>query len=166
MTGLCPVCGYPDLGQAAESCPSCGFRFGVGNDDEFSWLAWRVQWINAGMPFRATGSRAVPTNWDPRRQLDSMFAVRYPKAVGPFTCPVCGYRELSEEPRPSGGGGSYEICPSCAFQFGFTDEAEGISDAHWRAQWLAQGMPWRAVGIPRPARWDPGAQLAALLGEP
>jgi hypothetical protein len=30
------------------------------------------------------------------------------------------------------GGGSYEICPSCGFRFGATDNDEGISYASWR----------------------------------
>ena len=45
-----------------------------------------------------------------------------------FTCPVCGYPELEEPPRsPRTGGGSYEICPSCGFQFGVTDDDKGVS---------------------------------------
>ena len=37
-------------------------------------------------------------------------------------CPVCGYRKLREKPRTYDGGGSFEICPSCGFQFGVSDD--------------------------------------------
>ncbi len=40
-------------------------------------------------------------------------------------CPVCGYKNLYEpayQPTPKGNLGSYEICPSCGFQFGVTDD--------------------------------------------
>ena len=44
-----------------------------------------------------------------------------------YMCPVCGYPELSEVPRPAFGGGCFEICPSCGFQFGVTDEHSGVT---------------------------------------
>ena len=82
-----------------------------------------------------------------------------------FTCPVCGYPCLDEEPESvEGGGSSYEICPSCGFQFGVTDDARGETYSSWRAKWVAKGMPWDSEGIyPRPERWNPAAQLALLL---
>jgi hypothetical protein len=82
-----------------------------------------------------------------------------------YTCPVCGYPDLAEPPRPPGGGGSYEICWSCGFQFGVTDEDRGYSYEAWRELWTERGMPWDSEGIrARPAGWDPARQLAALLG--
>lgn len=80
------------------------------------------------------------------------------------TCPVCGYPSLFEPPRTVGGGASYEICPSCGFQFGVSDDDEDITYETWRGRWLADGMPWSSSSIPRPADWDPAAQLATLTG--
>lgn len=81
-------------------------------------------------------------------------------------CPVCGFRGLKEPPRPPlSGGGSYEICPSCGFQFGVTDDDRGISYAAWRQLWIDRGMPCASEGIVLPPpNWEPGAQLRALQG--
>jgi hypothetical protein len=76
-----------------------------------------------------------------------------------FMCPVCGYPGLEEEPRSSSGGGSYEICPSCAFQFGVTDDDRGISYEEWRQMWRAKGMPWDQGASAPPVAWDPVKQL-------
>lgn len=86
-----------------------------------------------------------------------------------FTCPVCGYPGLTELPRSSPvGGGSYEICPSCGFEFGYTDEDQGWTDAAWREHWISLGMPWdRSGGTSPPPGWDPQRQLSDLLrGDP
>jgi hypothetical protein len=81
-----------------------------------------------------------------------------------FTCPVCGYPDLAEEPRRPGAGGSYEICRSCGFEFGVTDEDLGYTDQAWRERWIAMGMPWDSDGIEQPPpNWDPRAQLDRLL---
>lgn len=79
-----------------------------------------------------------------------------------YACPVCGYPALSEPPRPPFGGGSYEICPSCGFQFGVSDDDEGITFGEWRERWIADGMPWRSVAIDPPDDWDPMAQVRGL----
>ena len=79
-----------------------------------------------------------------------------------YQCPVCGYADLDDPPRSERtGGGSYEICESCGFQFGVSDDDEGYTYESWRTQWVARGMPWSSVNRP-PARWDPAAQLAQL----
>jgi hypothetical protein len=78
-----------------------------------------------------------------------------------YVCPVCGFPGLTEPPRTPDSGASYEICPSCGFQFGFDDESEGIDYATWRGRWVAEGRPWRSRNPP-PADWDPVAQLRAL----
>lgn len=81
-----------------------------------------------------------------------------------YICPVCGYDGLEESPRSAAtGGGSYEICPSCGFQFGVTDVDRGIGYDAWRKQWIERGMPWDSTGIePPPADWDPQRQLERL----
>ena len=78
-------------------------------------------------------------------------------------CPVCGYK-LAEPAWTPDSGGSFEICPSCGMQFGYTDAAGGDPERRrdlwrkWRQQWVADGMPWRGVGKP-PDDFDPSAQL-------
>lgn len=81
-----------------------------------------------------------------------------------FVCPVCGYPGLAGPPRDEGGGGSYEICDSCGFEFGFTDEDQGFTYEEWRTRWTQAGMPWRSEGIvTSPREWDPCAQLKKVI---
>ena len=77
------------------------------------------------------------------------------------TCPVCGYPKLQGEPRTHASGGSFEICPSCGFQFGVSDDDDGFTYEQWREQWRADGMRWSTLRPP-PANWDPQRQLAQL----
>jgi hypothetical protein len=76
------------------------------------------------------------------------------------TCPVCGYPALAEAPRSRDGGGSYEICPSCGFQFGVSDDDKGQTYEQWREAWKKAGMKWASRGIAPPAGWNPQRQLA------
>ena len=80
-----------------------------------------------------------------------------------FTCPVCGYPNLREEPRSPTNGASYEICPSCGFQFGFDDEDQEISDEQWRQRWIEMGMPWTSAGQKPPPDWNPREQLKRVI---
>jgi hypothetical protein len=77
-------------------------------------------------------------------------------------CPVCAYPHLAEPARSKSGGGSYEICPSCGFQFGVDDDDKGITFDQWRAKWLADGARWSSKGIAMPKGWDGEKQVAAL----
>lgn len=79
------------------------------------------------------------------------------------TCPVCGYPALREPPHASSGGGSYEICPSCGFQFGVDDDDKGITYAVARERWVAAGHPWRSKGTTAPAGWQGREQLQRYL---
>ncbi|MFZ0226653.1 MAG: hypothetical protein WAL41_06865 [Mycobacterium sp.] len=80
-----------------------------------------------------------------------------------YLCPVCGFRDLLETPRsPRTGGASYEICPSCGFEFGVSDDDLGYSYDRWREEWVTRGMPWSSAGRPAPEGWDPTAQLESL----
>lgn len=79
----------------------------------------------------------------------------------PYRCPVCGYLGLDESPRTEESGASYEICPSCGFEFGVTDEDRGISYEQWRSEWKAGGMRWWSRR-PQSAGWDPVTQLREL----
>lgn len=77
------------------------------------------------------------------------------------TCPVCNFPGLTEPPRGKSGGGSYEICPSCGFQFGVSDDDRGFSYDQWRKDWLKAGAKWSSQQAP-PKNWDGAAQLARL----
>lgn len=81
-----------------------------------------------------------------------------------WTCLVCGYALLSSPPVDADGDGLFEICPSCRFQFGVTDDDLGFTYDAWRKSWVEEGLPWRSEGIePRPDGWDPQKQLDDLL---
>ena len=77
-----------------------------------------------------------------------------------FSCPVCGAIELTVKPYeywPADdvdaltppyedvlGRPSYEVCPSCGFEFGNDDNpgtAPPSSFADYRAEWTAGGCP-------------------------
>lgn len=77
-------------------------------------------------------------------------------------CPVCAYPNLTEPPRAKSGGGSYEICPACGFEFGVSDDDLGHTYESWRNAWVAKGMKWSSRGTKQPAGWAPAAPVAAL----
>lgn len=79
-----------------------------------------------------------------------------------YMCPVCGYPDLEAIPHDEYGGASYEICPSCGFQFGYTDDDQGITYQLWRERWIASGMVWNSIGISPPPEWDPEGQLRGM----
>jgi predicted RNA-binding Zn-ribbon protein involved in translation (DUF1610 family) len=105
----------------------------------------------------------VLTEWASHVPRDFMVALAIDRSR--FTCPVCGYVRLMEEARsPRTGGGSYEICPSCGFQFGVTDDDRGLTYEQWRQRWIEDGMLWNSAGIdPPPTDWNPAEQLRRLL---
>ena len=76
-------------------------------------------------------------------------------------CPVCGFPDLAEPPRRRNGSGSFEICPSCGFQFGVSDADFGYTYDRWRKKWIAAGMNWTSRSAPKVPGWKPEAQLAA-----
>ena len=77
-------------------------------------------------------------------------------------CPACGFPNLTEAPLSRSGGGSYEICPSCGFQFGVSDADKGHSFTAWRTGWKKNGMKWTSKGIAAPLDWDPAKQLRLI----
>lgn len=77
-------------------------------------------------------------------------------------CPVCGFDKLAEPPRNRTGGASMEICACCGFQFGVTDDDQGISYDDYRQQWIAGGMNWTSVGKKPAKGWNPQTQLGNL----
>jgi hypothetical protein len=72
------------------------------------------------------------------------------------TCPVCGYENLTKDPTYLG---SFEICPSCFFQFGYDDRDRGFTFEQWRRKWIDGGMVWRNGREQPPPGWDPRRQL-------
>lgn len=79
-------------------------------------------------------------------------------------CPICGYPSLSE-PAYDGPVGSLEICPSCGYQFGYTDDDQHISHDQWRQQWVDGGMVWDKGRSEPPANWNPQQQLLKVTGK-
>ncbi len=76
-----------------------------------------------------------------------------------YTCPVCGFSELTEEPYSDSGGGSYEICYCCGYEFGVTDDDLGFSIEQWRKKWIKENMAWDRGREEPPKGWDPKEQL-------
>jgi hypothetical protein len=81
-----------------------------------------------------------------------------------YQCPVCGYGGLDEPAYdPKSGLGSYDVCASCGYEYGVTDDDLEISHDEWRRRWIKGGMQWWASEIQAPPQgWDPIAQLATL----
>jgi hypothetical protein len=80
-----------------------------------------------------------------------------------YVCASCGYRHLERPQRNATGGASHEICPSCGFESGYTDDEQDITFEQWRQQWVAKGLPWSSKGQAKPAGWNPMVDLHALL---
>ncbi len=79
-----------------------------------------------------------------------------------YTCPVCGFNQLTEPAySPTTGLGSYDICPSCGFEYGVSDDDDGISQEQWRSDWIAKGMSWSSQ-FPQPENWNPKQQVKSL----
>jgi hypothetical protein len=84
-----------------------------------------------------------------------------------YQCPVCGYPDLDEQPWV-GDSASFEICPSCGTQFGYSDAAPGGEveriQLHRRLRevWSAAGYHWHFAHQGPPPDWDPVVQLARV----
>jgi hypothetical protein len=70
-----------------------------------------------------------------------------------YPCLVCAWPKLKEPPRSPSGGGSYEICPACGYQYGVDDDDRGITPEQWRRTWVQQGARWSSAGIKSPKGW-------------
>jgi hypothetical protein len=82
-----------------------------------------------------------------------------------YMCPVCGFDTLEEPPYSASGAGLHEICPCCGFQFGVTDDDQGISFHEWREGWIEQGMSWDSNRSSPPPGWNPLEQLSKLRNQ-
>ncbi len=76
-----------------------------------------------------------------------------------YVCPVCGYANLDRTPYRENKEPSYDICPSCSFQYGKTDDDEGYNFETWRLKWIREGMIWDKNYTSPPLGWDPKKQL-------
>ncbi len=79
-----------------------------------------------------------------------------------YTCLVCAWPKLKEPPHSPSGGGSYEICPACGYQYGVDDDDRGITPEQWRRTWVQQGARWSSAGIKAPKGWK---YLAGAVGK-
>ena len=75
-----------------------------------------------------------------------------------YTCPVCGYGQLSEPPT------NFAICPRCGTELEYDDVR--MTHAQLRAAWLEGGAHWWSPVDPQPPNWDPYAQLNAIIQHP
>ena len=77
-----------------------------------------------------------------------------------FSCPICGYDQLSRRPT------NHLICPSCGTEFGYDDFA--ATNEELRAKWLAGGAKWWSPNSLPPTGWTGEAQVerARELGLP
>lgn len=80
-----------------------------------------------------------------------------------YTCIVCNYDCLEEELYDEDGGGSFEICPCCGFQYGLHDYNEigdkEITYINWRAKWIKNGCKWHDKSMKPPVNWSAKEQL-------
>ena len=89
------------------------------------------------------------------------------KALGDaaLLCPICGF--ALDFPPWEGDCASFEICPCCGIQYGYTDFAGGSLEKRQqlyeqrREAWIRDGMKWLGVNPP-PKDWNPAMQLARL----
>jgi hypothetical protein len=79
-----------------------------------------------------------------------------------YTCAACGYRKLEFPQRNASGGASHEICPSCGFESGYTDDELEQTFETWRQEWVDKGLPWSSKGYAKPENWNPVKDLQAL----
>ncbi|MBI2108481.1 hypothetical protein HYT54_05110 [Candidatus Woesearchaeota archaeon] len=90
---ICPICGYPDLGDSPLSkvednkrvhsykegaptyviCRCCGTQFGY-DDDELSWEELRKKWIKNGAKWFREDKK--PKNWDLNKQLANLKRIK------------------------------------------------------------------------------------------
>ena len=76
-----------------------------------------------------------------------------------YTCPICGYDGIREElGSVPDKWGTFEICPSCGWEFGYDNPAEIIQ---YRHLWLVNGAKWFDPKA-KPKKWDVKEQLARI----
>ncbi len=76
-----------------------------------------------------------------------------------FTCPVCRWPALREDPALQ----NYDICPCCGTEFGNDDGHSTHGEI--RAAWVDNGMTWFSGSTKPPVGWDPSEQLGDWLDQ-
>ena len=76
-----------------------------------------------------------------------------------FTCPVCGFPDLTEPHVDVTGSPTYSICPCCGVQFGADDQDKTHQEL--RQAWVQGGAQWWSQNQPPPDGWDADTQLKA-----
>ena len=56
-----------------------------------------------------------------------------------YSCPVCSFDKLKEAPFGLNNEPSYEICPSCGFEFGFDGGNDPEVFEEFRQRWIKNG---------------------------
>jgi transcription elongation factor Elf1 len=75
-----------------------------------------------------------------------------------YTCPICGYDQLTEPPYDKNGNPSYEICSCCGFEYGYDDHDQGESFESYRIEWINNGAIWFDQNS-KPKDWSLKSQL-------
>lgn len=129
-----------------------------GRVDELFLKCMRAYWFR-------THNRPWPAKMDEATLAAWLQETGYPPQ---HFCPACG---LPLDFAPWDWDlASFEICPSCGIQFGYTDAAGGAWKkrqevySSWRAKWVKEGMPWRGAGQAPPKNWNPAEQVWRVEG--
>jgi hypothetical protein len=97
-------CSFPSLLLCA-CCPSCGFQFGVTDDDRgFTYEQWRQRWVDEGMAWDK-GRTKPSANWNPLEQIGKVVTSKPPQ------CSFCG-KAKSEVMQIIAGPEAF-ICDEC-----------------------------------------------------
>jgi hypothetical protein len=96
-----------------------------------------------------------PQNWEPADDISKVI----PSQFAHYVCLVCGYSELT---KPYGDylRPSYEICPTCGYQYGYHDYFQ--TPINYRKRWIDEGANWWAHGGPIESNWNARQQLKRL----
>ncbi|HET8688926.1 MAG TPA: hypothetical protein VFM18_20140 [Methanosarcina sp.] len=78
-----------------------------------------------------------------------------------YTCPVCGYPELSEPPYDQNTNSpSFDICPCCGCEYGYDDATPKARD-NFLKKWVSRGSPWFHPEL-MPPQWNVKKQLQSI----
>jgi hypothetical protein len=78
--------------------------------------------------------------------------------ISNIVCPICAFPDLAKGPLDEAGTTSYEICPSCGFEFGYDD---GVLKETYESYRAEGGRKWWSESQPIPAFWNPNEKRSA-----
>ncbi len=80
-----------------------------------------------------------------------------------YLCPVCGFKSVSSFYDDNGEFSAVDdTCPSCGYQFGYTDLNSGYSFKEWRHKWISEGMVFKHLVVQMDSDWDAKEQLEGI----